>query len=119
MTTFNSNFYQPNTKYTREDAEARLISLGYKNFSFKSASYSNGCSFYFIGEDGKEIRVSDHPLTGKRAFETVQISMVDVKILKVEVKKDDTKEKIKFYKGLLKKGKISEETFNKWVSELK
>ena len=79
MATFNSNFYKSNTKYTREDAEARLYSLGYKNFYFKSVSYSNGCSFYFISEDGKEIRVSDHPLTGKRAFETIQVSITNVK----------------------------------------
>ena len=81
MTTFNSNFYQPNRNYTKEMAEARLLDLGYKNFIFKSVSYTNGASFYFESEDGKELRVSDHPLTGKRAFDTIQIDIVPVKTL--------------------------------------
>ena len=34
-------------------AEARLVDLGYKNFTFKSVSYTNGASFYFESEDGK------------------------------------------------------------------
>lgn len=116
--TFNSSFYQSNRNYTREIAEQRLISLGYKNFSFKSCSFSNGASFYFTSEGGQEIRVSDHKLTGKRAFNTIDVSIVEIKTLKVEVKKDDNKNKITFYKSLLKKGKISQETFDKWVSEL-
>lgn len=76
---FNKSFYQPNTSATKEMAEERLLSLGYKNFSFKNSSFSNGASFYFEGEDGKEIRVSDHPLTGKRAFLTVQVSLTEMK----------------------------------------
>ena len=118
MATFNSNFYQSNRNYTRELAEQRLASLGFNNFSFKSISYSNGFSCYFTDSDGKEIRVSDHPLTGKRAFDTIQISIVEIKTLKLELKKEDNSKKISFYKSLLKKGKISEETLNKWISEL-
>lgn len=79
MSTFNSNFYQPNRNYTKEMAEARLVDLGYKNFTFKSVSYTNGASFYFESEDGKELRVSDHRLTGKRAFYTIQIDIEPVK----------------------------------------
>lgn len=74
---FNANAYKPNRNYTREIAEQKLISLGYKNFHFKSVSYINGASFYFESEDGKELRVSDHILTGKRAFNTVQIDLVE------------------------------------------
>jgi hypothetical protein len=81
MTTFNNNFYTPTTSYTREMAEMRLTSLGYKDFSFKSSCYTNGASFYFEGEEGQEIRVSDHPLTGKRAFNTIQVSIVELKKL--------------------------------------
>lgn len=79
MNTFNSNFYKANRSYTREIAEQRLISLGYKDFTFKSVSYTNGASFYFESEDGTEIRVSDHPLTGRRAFDVVQVDIVPVK----------------------------------------
>lgn len=81
MNTFNPNFYRSNRNYTKEMAEARLVELGYKNFTFKSVSYTNGASFYFESEDGKELRVSDHPLTGKRAFDTVKIDIVPVKTL--------------------------------------
>lgn len=81
MNTFNSNFYQSNRNYTKEMAEARLVELGYKNFTFKSVSYTNGASFYFESEDGKDLRVSDHPLTGNRSFETIQIDIVPVKKL--------------------------------------
>src|SRR5690554_3145772 len=81
MKKFNSNFYKPNMSYTREDAEQRLKSLGFKNFQFKGLSYSNGASFYFESEEGREITVSDHPLTGRRAFETIQVYIVPVKTL--------------------------------------
>lgn len=84
---FNKSSYQPNLKATREQAEQRLISLGYKNFSFKSCSFSNGASFYFEGENGEEIRVSDHFLTGRRAFTTIQVSLYEVKFLEPKVKK--------------------------------
>lgn len=86
MNTFNSNFYQSNRNYTKEMAEARLVDLGYKNFTFKSVSYTNGASFYFESEDGKELRVSDHHLTGKRAFDTVQIDIIPVKVLESPLK---------------------------------
>lgn len=84
MKKFNPNFYRPNRNYTKEMAEARLKDLGYKNFTFKSVSYANGASFYFESEDGKEIRVSDHPLTGKRAFGTIQIDIVPRKTFQVK-----------------------------------
>jgi hypothetical protein len=81
MTSFNNNFYQPNKNYTREMAEQRLLSLGYDSFSFKSCSFTNGASFYFQGKEGQEIRVSDHPLTGNRAFETIDIAIVERKTI--------------------------------------
>jgi len=81
MNKFNKNFYQPNRSYTREFAEQRLNSLGYKNFSFKSVSYTNGASFYFEGENGEELRVSDHRLTGDRAFNVIQIDLKEIKVL--------------------------------------
>lgn len=77
--TFNKEFFKPNRVYTREMAEHKLIEKGFKNFQFKSASYTHGASFYFTSEDGKEIRVSDHPLTGDRALETIQVSLVEYK----------------------------------------
>ena len=81
MNTFNPNFFKPNRSYTREFAEQRLISLGFKGFQFKGCSYSNGASFYFESEEGREIRVSDHRLTGRRAFDVIQVDIVPVKIL--------------------------------------
>jgi hypothetical protein len=76
---FNSNFYQTNTSATREQAEARLKKLGYKNFTFNSCSRSNGASFYFTLENGEQVRVSDHPLTGNRAFDVIQVSLYEIK----------------------------------------
>ncbi len=81
MNKFNPNFYQPNRSYTREIAEQRLLSLGFKNFQFKGCSFSNGASFYFENEEGREIRVSDHPLTGKRAFDIIQVNIEEPKVL--------------------------------------
>lgn len=81
---FNPKFYQPKMNYSREMAENRLFSLGYKNFRFKSCSFSHGASFYFESENGEEIRVSDHPLTGRRAFNTIQIYIVEPKIMSVK-----------------------------------
>ena len=83
---FNADFYRPNRSYTREDAEGRLISKGVKNFSFTGVSYSNGTSFYFELNNGTKIRVSDHPLTGERAFDYVQISIVEIKKLSINKK---------------------------------
>lgn len=77
---FNKSFYRPNTEATVEDAEKRLKEEGYSNFHFKSVSRSNGVSFYFETENGQEIRVSDHPLAGKRAFDVIDIPLY--KILK-------------------------------------
>ncbi len=68
---FNKNFYQPNKTATLEQAENRLVQLGYTNFTFQSKSISNGCSFYFLSDNNETIRVSDHKLTGKRYPETV------------------------------------------------
>lgn len=78
---FKPNFYQPNFSYTREMAEQRLLDLGYKDFVFKGCSYTNGASFYFYHKDGREIRVSDHPLTGRRAFEVIDIPITEPKPL--------------------------------------
>ena len=81
MTTFNQNFFQANRKYTKEMAEAKMIANGYSNYSFDNCSYANGASFYFTLEDGRKVRVSDHPLTGKRVFEYIQISFVEPKLM--------------------------------------
>lgn len=86
MNAFNRDFYRPNRNYTREAAEQRLISLGYKDFHFKSASYANGASFYFESEDGQVIRVSDHPLTGKRAFDVIQVDIIPLQALPLPFK---------------------------------
>lgn len=89
MKTFNSNLYQPNTTATRAQAEKRLIELGYSNFTFRSLSRSNGASFYFEGENGEEIRVSDHPLTGRRAFYTIQVDLYEIKTMTVKKGSED------------------------------
>jgi len=78
---FNKNFYQPNTKATREMAEKRMLETGFKSFSFKGSSFSNGASFYFTLTDGREVRVSDHPLTGNRAFNVLEVNLYPVKKL--------------------------------------
>lgn len=83
----NTNFFTPNFSYTKEIAEKRLQDLGYKNFSFKGQSFEHGASFYFEDEDGKEIRVSDHNLTGKRADECTQVRIVEIRELPVRSKK--------------------------------
>lgn len=93
---FNQRFYTPQTNYTRESAEKRLISLGYKNFSFKGSSYTNGASFYFTNEKGEEIRVSDHRLTGKRAFDCIQVDLIEVSTIGC-IKKEATKIEAKVY----------------------
>lgn len=80
MTTFNQNFFQANRNYTREMAETKLIEKGYLIFSFDGCSFENGASFYFTLDNGKKVRVSDHELTGKRAFDTIQIRFVEPKI---------------------------------------
>jgi len=79
--TFNPNFYRPRMEYTREMAEARLKDLGYTEFYFTGCSHSNGASFYFELKDGTKVRVSDHPLTGRRAFDYIDISIVPIKTL--------------------------------------
>lgn len=76
---FNEDFFKPNNTATLQQAEEKLKSLGFKNFQFKSVSRTNGVSFYFVSESGQEIRVSDHPLTGKRAHNTIDIPLFDRK----------------------------------------
>lgn len=83
----NTNFFTPNYSYTKEIAEKRLIDLGFVNFSYKGSSFSNGASFYFASAEGKEIRVSDHNLTGKRADECIQIRIVALKEFPLKSKK--------------------------------
>jgi hypothetical protein len=89
---FNKDFFTSNTKYTREIAEARLIELGYSNFTFKNSCYTNGASFYFTSSEGKEIRVSDHSLTGKRAFTTIQVDIVEKKNISIAKIQKENKE---------------------------
>lgn len=88
---FNPNYHEPNLSYTREIAEQRLLSLGYKDFVFRNCSYNNGASFYFEAKDGREIRVSDHPLTNKRAFSVIDIPIVPPKILPTRFNTSDKK----------------------------
>lgn len=78
-TNFNKAFFTANRNYTREIAEQKMKENGYTNYSFDGCSYENGASFYFTLDNGKKVRVSDHSLTGKRAFEYVQISFVEAK----------------------------------------
>ncbi len=73
MSTFNQNFFQPKREYTREMAEARLVEKGFSDFTFTGCSFSSGASFYFDGPKGEKIRVSDHALTGNRAFDVIQV----------------------------------------------
>ena len=82
-TNFNSDFYTTDRSYTREDAEGRLFAKGITNFTFTGQSYSNGASFYFELENGKKVRVSDHILTGNRSFDYIQISIVEIKKLRI------------------------------------
>ncbi len=88
MNTFNKNFFQSNRSYTRQMAEDKLKSLGMIVISFNSCSYEHGASFYFNCENcDKEVRVSDHDLTGKRAFEYKQISFIEKKFMEFKGKK--------------------------------
>lgn len=75
---FNDNFFTP-TNYTRANAEAKMIEKGYSDFTFTGSSHTNGSSFYFELSDGRKVRVSDHDLTGKRAFEYIQINFKEVR----------------------------------------
>lgn len=113
MKNFNNSFYQTNKRFTRKDAEKVMLENGYSDFQFKAASFSNGSSFYF-SSNGIEIRVSDHPLTGKRAFDTVQLSLVKISTLKM--KNTETNGISDFMKGvysaMLKKGAITIEEYN-------
>ena len=83
MSNFNQSFYTPATHYTREMAEARLIEKGYSDLRYTGLSYANGASFYFEDSKGNEIRVSDHRLTGHRAFGTIQVDIVERKTMGV------------------------------------
>lgn len=87
MSNFNKAFFQPNRSYTRQMAEDKLISLGFTGLSFNGCSYENGASFYFTAENcEKEIRVSDHSLTGRRAFEYKQVNFVEPKMMEYKSK---------------------------------
>ena len=77
---FNTAFYKPNHSFTLEFAEIRLNEEGFNTFRFTGSSFSHGASFYFEDCNGNKIRVSDHVLTGKRAFEEIQIPFLKVKI---------------------------------------
>lgn len=70
-------------------AEARLVEAGYSNFQFTGSSYSNGASFYFDGPNGEKIRVSDHRLTGNRAFEIIQVPFQAPKVMESPTKVRD------------------------------
>ena len=83
---FNSNFYQSNSSFTKEMADAKMIASGYASFQFTGSSYSNGASFYYELENGKKVRVSDHPLTGKREIDMIQISLVQIKKMGINKK---------------------------------
>ena len=108
---FNSNFYKSNTEATKEQAIARLKEEGYNNFYFTGMSRTNGASFYFKLEDGQEARVSDHPLTGRRAFETIQVRLNEVRTLSLsnerrailEKEKKESEKRMAELKARLKK----------------
>ena len=116
MSNFNNKFYSPNTSYTREDAEKVMKENGYTDFQFKSCSFSNGASFYF-DVNGKEIRVSDHPLTGKRAFNTIQLSLLKKSVIKANIKKEEGVSDMmkRVYKAMLDKGAITLEVYNEKI----
>lgn len=82
---FNKNFYVP-TNYTREQAENILIENGFFAFSFVNVSRSNGTSFYYVLPDNRNVRISDHPLTGKRQTEYIQLFFYKPKSLGVNKK---------------------------------
>lgn len=103
MTNFNHKAFKPNVEATLEMAERRLIDNGYKNFTFKSVSRTNGVSFYFLSENGEEIRVSDHFLTGRRAFTTIQVSLFELKKLKAIKKQQIDSDLDKRIKEAIKK----------------
>lgn len=112
MENFNNNFYKSNTSYTREIAEKLMIENGYTDFQFKGCSFANGASFYF-DVNGQEVRVSDHTLTGKRAFDVIQISFVKKSVF--SAKKTETNDVSEFskrlYAQMLAKGAITEEEY--------
>ena len=64
---------------TIKDAEKVMTENGFTDFTFTGASYTNGASFYFTLFDNRKVRVSDHPLTGNRAFDVIQLSLFKVK----------------------------------------
>lgn len=83
MSSFNPDFYQPNTSATIERAEKVLLRKGVKGASFKNVSRSNGVSFYF-DFNGKEIRVSDHRKTGP--YNGIQFDLYEVKTIGINRK---------------------------------
>lgn len=106
MNAFNPNFYESNLKYTRTDAEKRLNELGHEGYWFTGQSYANGASFYFINERGEKLRVSDHNLTGRRAFEVKQISITEVRSVKM-TRKNKSKLDMNKLEAMIKKVEAS------------
>lgn len=78
---FNRSFYTPEKRYTAQEAEQKMIEKGYTSFSLTGSSFTNGSSFYFETSTGEKVRVSDHSLTGNRAFEYTQIRFVEPKLM--------------------------------------
>ena len=72
-------FIAATIKATIKDAEKVMTENGFTDFTFTGASYTNGASFYFTLCDNRKVRVSDHPLTGNRAFDVIQLSLFKVK----------------------------------------
>ena len=118
---FNHNFYRPNMKYTREDAERVMRENGYTSFHFKGCSYSNGASFYFDVEGlDKEVRVSDHPLTGRRAFYVIELSLVKRGVI-LPKNNDKPADGVspfmrRVYDAMLKKGHLTIDEYNKKIN---
>ncbi len=62
--------------------------------------------FYFVDQEGNELRVSDHPLTGKRAFNTIEISILP----EITQERKDFFNPLKIRKSYLE-GKITKEEY--------
>lgn len=109
MSKFNPNFFRPNTEATVEQATQRLIDLGYSNFHYKSMSRSNVASFYFTSENGEEIRVSDHRLTGNRAFNTIQVDLYEVKTSDSSIRRKRETPKFELTAEMIEKARLRKE----------
>lgn len=68
-----------------EVAKALLLDLGLNNFSF--CDYSNtsfGTSIYFLTNDDKKIRISDHSVTSSSRMQNEILFSFDMKTLKLD-----------------------------------